>query len=412
MKEKKVKIIAVVNTLYTNTYDTIYYEAQKDKSIDFTFVVIPIIHSLDLTDMDNIKKMMEFKCYPYILGYDKEKNEYLDLKKLKPDIVLLQSNYDNQRHGLYKSDYLSTFTRVIHISYGSSIIDYNYPPYNTLIQNNTFQKNCWFIASENAMLAEELNEFHPKKYVNLGYLKCDKFLYYKNNPDFRFPPKDDKYKKIIAWKPRWTATLGASNFLKYYRYFINVLETQPDICLLFIEHPLLYKTLISNHIFSQAETDKFFGKLKSLPNCVIVKDDNFLEQITNADIFVGDYCSTIVEFALTKKPIIYCPTEVTLSKFGEEFIKAVYVCNDEQSLNNILIQLINGQDTLQQQRDRFFSIATYVPPNGKTLAQNFLDYIKERINKEGKLQTQPAVSFQDSHIKRVKVGGGRSKVAV
>lgn len=42
---KKIKNCLRCHTLYTNTYDTLYYESLKRKNIDFRFVLIPFKQS-------------------------------------------------------------------------------------------------------------------------------------------------------------------------------------------------------------------------------------------------------------------------------------------------------------------------------------------------------------------------------
>lgn len=55
------KILAVVTNLYTNTFDTLYYEAKKNTNIDFKFVLVPYKHGLTdfSVNMETLRKYMD-----------------------------------------------------------------------------------------------------------------------------------------------------------------------------------------------------------------------------------------------------------------------------------------------------------------------------------------------------------------
>ncbi len=393
---KRLNIFAVVHTMFTNTYDTLYYEAKKDKNINFTFITIPFCHEEVSNSIDEINLMMKNKGYEYIQGYDKENNSYLDLKKLNPDAVFLQTPYDGQRISkLFSSKYLSNFTKVYHISYGSTIINYDFPPYDNIFYEHThFTK----IFSEST-LAKYLNKYCDNKFIPIGYMKCDKFLNYKNNKDFKFKQKNTLYNKVIAWKPRWFGTLGESNFLRYIDYFKNFAINNKDILILFIKHPLIKDELVKRKIYTKKEADILFNEIKKIKNIQIVEDDNFLEDIFNADIFIGDYCSTIIEFMLTKKPIIYTPCEVTLSEYGKNILEGMYIVNNIKEMDIKINTLLKDNDKLKEIRKKKIPLITDIHSD-KTIAQYLLDLLKNENdnfkNQTTKIKTQKSnLSFKN-----------------
>lgn len=374
-RQKKLKIIAVVHTLYTNTFDTLYYEAKKRPDIDFKFVVIPFKQGNFQILISKIKQMMKDKGYPYKIGYNGFK--YMDLKKMKPDVIFLQTPYDSQRVSpLYSVKYLSTIADVYHISYGATMLDYDDGRYKNLLTG--LLKNYTGIFSESTPLANFLNKYNPGKYIPVGYMKCDKYLHYSRI--LQTIPRDKQYDFIIAWKPRWVGDFKGSNLLNYLNFFMDLCQQNPKTQLVFVKHQLCEQNLIQNKILPANEVHKLFARLYAMPNIKVVEDKDFLDYVFNADVFVGDYCSTIMEFALTKKPVIYTPVDdVVLSDYGKKILDAWYVARDMNELQKYITNIQNNKDTKKHARESIYNLLTDTPDNNRTIAQSILDYLTNKF---------------------------------
>ena len=375
---KKIKILAVIDEPYINTYETLYYEAKKEHIFDFIFVVIKPQDQRMNSSYGDLCKMMKNLNLPYIDGYDEKTGKELDLKTLNPDIVFLQTPYDLvKRSELYSSEYLSSFTKIIHISYGSTIIDYDKPPFSDfkLIESNKFFNRCWFCAIENKMIANQLNKYHKNKFKSFGYIKLDKFLHYNKDSNFKIKSRPN-FKHIIAWKPRWFASQGDSNFLTYIDFFKDFAIKNPDVLLLFVLHPLLKDRLITQDIYTKEYVDELFDFFEKQKNIQVICDGDFLDDIYNSDIFIADYCSTITEAAIFDIPIIYTPTVVKLSKFGKKFLQCAYIANDVQEMKFHITNLLNGKDSLNNNRKKFRYIASPKARYG-SYAKDLLKYINK-----------------------------------
>lgn len=371
---KRIKIYAIVHTEYTNTYDTLYYESQKDDRIDWTFVVIPFKQDKIYISIDKIEKVMLEKNYSYIKGYDEKTDKYLDIKQFRPDIVLIQTPYDHQRISyLYSSKYFSTFARCFHVSYGCSLIDYDYPPYKDVLYHQ--DKLCTTLC-ENTEFCKILDKYKIHPNVPIGYIKCDKYINYKNNPDFKFKQREN-YKNIMAWKPRWLGTIGDSNFVTYFEFFIKYCKKNPDTLLYFILHDLLENEVVfKRRIYTKNKFDQLMNQIKELPNIKIINHGDFLDEVFNCDVFIGDYCSTIMEFSLTGKPVIYTPCEVTYSQYGKKIISGYYIVNNVDEMQSRLEQLGNNIDPLCEVRKNNIQLISDIHP-GQTIAQYCLNYFKK-----------------------------------
>lgn len=374
---RPIRTLALIDEPYVNTLETLYYEAKKDKNIDFNFVLIlPKDKRFPDNTYKHLSKMMREYNLPYIDGYNESTGEELDIKTMKPDIVFLQTPYDGvKRSILYSSEYLETFTRIIHISYGATLVDYDFPPYRSfnMIGGNSFFSKCWFCAMENFLIAKQFNKYHPGKFKAFGYIKLDKFINYTKN---EFPRKErSNYDHIIVWKPRWLANSGDSTFLDYIDFFKQFVEQNPKILFLFSAHPLLKDRLISEKIYTKKQTEEIFDFFNNKPNAKIIGEKDFLEDIYNADIFIGDYSSTIVEAAILGCQIIYTPVEVKLSKFGKHFVKKTHVANNvEELISCIDICLKNNRN---KGINKYFLKICSIKSKKGSYAKDLLAYIKK-----------------------------------
>lgn len=396
------KILAIVNQLYTNTYDTLYYEAKKNPNIEWTFVLIPFNYLTTHVSVENLEEMMNKKGYPYIKGYENKK--YIDLKPFKPDLILIQTPYDDAYGSkLYRTPYLSTFCAVASVSYGASMISYQGDYYKNWIDTQNI-KNLWKIFNETSTTKNIINDCYPERSINTGYVKCDKYINYKNNKDFKIKEKNEKF--TIVWKPRWLGTVGESNFLKYIYWFIYFAKKHTEINFVFLLHQNLEGYLEHRTIMKPVDFQNLLEEFKALSNTQIVINDDFLDNVMNADLYIGDYSSTVVEFALTAKPLIYTPCEVYLNEIGEKICEASYVCENIEQMENAILNIYQGNDYKQSLRNNLKEFLLIDTPKNQTYAQNLLNYILEHedeIKNFPKIHKPIVLRKRMKFIKRTKI---------
>lgn len=369
--KSKIRICAIVHTEYTNTYDTLFYETQKDNRFEWIFVLVPFKQDTVTVSISQLEQMMKEKGYPYLLGYNEKAKKYLDPRDLSPDIVLLQTPYDKQRISpLYSAKYLGQFSKCFHISYGCSIVDYDFPPYTNI---PFFQDKSCTTLNENTEFAKILDKYKIHPNVPIGYIKCDKYLNYKNNQDFKFKERPP-YEHIIVWKPRWLGTIGDSNFITYLDYFISFCRENKNCLVFFILHDLLKNELVfKRRIFTENCFDEKISQINAMENIKIINHGDFLDDVFNADIFVGDYCSTIMEFTLTGKPVIYTPTEVIVSEYGKKILEGYYIVHNKNQMDDTLKFLLSGTDPLKKVREKIIPLISD-KHKGYSIAQYCLKY--------------------------------------
>lgn len=379
---RQIHIVAVLQLPFTNVFDAVYKEVQRQRTkFRFDFVVIPSVQpgtSQFRSDTKEIVDLLNSKGYPYILGYDQEYDGYLDLQSLNPDLVLLQTPYDDQRVSeKYQSSYISCFTRVGAISYGL-----NWVEDERVHGDNAFYKNCWRVFVENDLAAEYINTFASGKAVPIGYIKCEPYLRRTRTQRVKNLLQKSRLgqrKTTIFWKPRWTADTMTSNFLKYVHFFIKLAQKDKSIRIVMYKHPLLKSQIIDKSILSENEYEKIENATGKLNNFEFEEGGNFLDTLWDADLMVSDYSSTIAEFLLTGKPVIYTPTQIKLNLLGQKIVESMYIANNQEDLSSFIDTLRSGVDPLWHKRQAIGDTISTHRAHGKTMAQYFLDYIQKEI---------------------------------
>jgi hypothetical protein len=380
----KLRIVAVVQYPITNLFDTLYIEHKNTGFFDFKFVIIPSKQPGSDVGEFKLKDMVGFmkkKKYPYIKGYDEINNSYYDLKKLKPDLVFLQTPYDLQRISpIYSSEYIKNFAKVANISYGAIMIKLK-GIYANLYENNPFVKNCWKIFVENDEMKEIFDNIMPDKAVSVGYMKCDYFLNYTNKIDYPEHWSLSRKKSFrIVWKPRWIAKNTHSNLFKYLYYFIYLIENNPRVDFVWYMHPFIKSQIKNNKLMTETELNNVLKKIKLLPNFKIEDSGDFLECIFGADLYIGGASSTFTEFSLTGKPIIYTSSMADkLNSFGKKIIKGAYIVKNNVEMTQKIHELLRNEDPLKNIRQQNKKIISKKDFKNRTIAQVILEYIKKNL---------------------------------
>lgn len=97
-------------------------------------------------------------------------------------------------------------------------------------------------------------------------------------------------------------------------------------------------------------------KLKNIfhttSNLELDLEANYFKEFWESDFLITDISSIIIEYLITGKPIIYCETDVELNDFMKEILSVCYCVRGWDELQNIMEELICGNDFLREDRER------------------------------------------------------------
>jgi CDP-glycerol glycerophosphotransferase (TagB/SpsB family) len=194
---------------------------------------------------------------------------------------------------------------------------------------------------------------------------------------------NNKYNEItdemsVVWTPRWSydKNVGGSHFMEYKDLFIEIAQEYPEVTFVFRPHPLMWDNLKKNKLMSDEEIEGYKKKLDEV-GIKLDKNRAFSKTARKASILITDISSILPEFLLTRKPIIYCPCNVRVTKTYQRLVGGTYLAYSENDIRTYLAKLIEGNDDKLELRKKIIS------QNFEYLTSatnNIMDYLYHSIN--------------------------------
>ena len=156
--------------------------------------------------------------------------------------------------------------------------------------------------------------------------------------------------------PRWTAADQindgnlASHFFDYSDNLLEYVDGQDYYRLIIRPHPLMFENYIEYGLMSEQDVLKYKEVMKNNGKFSLDEKPSYDDAFNTADILVTDYSSTIIEFFLRGKPVIYCGKREELSSHIADVTKTFYYVNGWEQLKKVLNDLKNGIDPLKEER--------------------------------------------------------------
>ena len=107
----------------------------------------------------------------------------------------------------------------------------------------------------------------------------------------------------------------------------------------------------------------------------------YLSLITSSDCLISDHSSLILEYFLTGKPIIFCPgkaNNLEESPF-KLLMNGFYIAESWDKIENILVDLRNGNDYLYKKRQELLKEVFYLPK--ESASEQIKNIIKANADK-------------------------------
>lgn len=344
----RVGFIVQVESIW-DKQEPVFTEMTKRNDIDVKLLVVPNTKWSNISEFDTYTNNYFLNKYAdYAIKVFDDDFNLINVRELEFDYVFFPRPYDiHLPEGLRSSD-LVKFTRCCYISYGYSLSD----EFNDLNVNNSFFDNMYIIFGDSSYIQSLLYKKYKKscdkkiRYVEyLGYPCLEKYLSLKPRSKI----------KTITWTPRWSydEKIGGSNFIEYKNEFISFCKTLPrDVSVIFRPHPLMFDELIKTEKITQEEKDNYLKALDFLNVTVdYVSSIDFILEKT--DLLITDFSSIIMQFFLTKRPIIYCKKNIEFNESGKKFEDFLYVSKSWSEVENRCEKLINDNDELLNDRIQF-----------------------------------------------------------
>ena len=358
---EKMRIVFIVQrTEVFNSVRTVFEAAVANDECEVYLLPLPrCANEYKELLWDTYASVVEF-CHQLYGGtvidtYNFKTETYYDLTKLMPDYIFLNVPYTIQYPNVYSLEKLALIAKVCYVPYGYAMPNekkysdlYAGPFYVDLMKYISFLfadgDVSYSYCKINRMWLSEL--LFGKRLYNIGYPRFDIIDVQEVRP----------MGNTILWLPRWTATNRidhgnlASHFFDYSDNLLEYVDGQDYYHLVIRPHPLMFENYIKYGLMSEKDVLMYKEVMKNNDKFSLDEKPSYDDAFNTADVLVADYSSTIIEFFLRGKPVIYCGKREELSPQIADVTKTFYYVNGWEQLNKVLDDLKDGIDPLKEER--------------------------------------------------------------
>lgn len=362
---------------------SLYETLRTNQFFNVTIVAIPVKKDLPKLGLNHEFYTTEgaeefFKDYNCINGYDYEKKEWFDLRKLKPDYLFFQQPYNVALNPLYNSALVSKYCKICYVAYASNFIG------NGVLEETMpkdFMKNVSLFFTQNEIDNRLVNSV-LKTYENTftrtfitGFPRYDDINKYKNSESSLWKFSREKNKFRIIWTPRWCTNEGNCNFFEYKDALLEYADKNKDIDFIFRPHPQAFVGLNATGELPEKEADKYKAEYEKRENTTIDYQKEYFQTFFSSDCLVTDISSIIADYFLTGNPIIYCHKKDCFNELSRKLSEGFYWVKNKRELFETLDKIKNGYDPLKEKRQEL--IKTQFQISDKTAGIKIVEIIKK-----------------------------------
>lgn len=328
-----------------------------------------------------------FDQYNPIRGFDKGTKQYMNIKKLRPDIVFYQQPYDVMREKDYQSSQVKKYAKIGYISYFST--------FPGALNDDIVLNTCYpmdFFGNISYFFSQNIGEdLHIKKLLSqkkitsphvylTGYPKYDNLPKYKSvsSTVWRLPMDETKFK--ILWTPRWTTNENSCHFFAFKEHWFEYCRREQYVDFVFRPHPQTWIEWEQTGEFTKEQKNKYFESIAQTDNMSIDESKEYLETFYSSDCLVSDVSSMVLQYLLTGKPIIYChnPNSQIYFKKDSKISAGMYWAEDWDDVERYLQQLQAGVDPLKTIRENIIQLE-YKIDDDISAGEKSKEFIKEEL---------------------------------
>lgn len=382
-----IKVVFLVIHESVWKYDKLYKMLATDERFDPIIVICPYIKSDKekmFNDLKNGYKYFKHRDMNVICTY--KNNRWIDLKKVvKPDIVFFTNPY-NLTHPNYLIDnFKQELTCYVPYNFGNSHMIEMF--HNLRIHNILWR---YYVETNfHQQLSEKVAFNNGENTIVTGYPGLDPFFIKDENVNHKVTQIWKKQNSIkIIWAPHHTidddkSFISFSSFLHYHNFFIEILKKyRNQIEIMFKPHPMLREKLYSHEDWGKEKTDRYYLKWTEFENSGI-HEGYYEDLFKTSDAMIHDSGSFLIEYLVTEKPVLRTDRDpnVTdrMNELAKKAYKKHYIATNENEVNKFILNLIDKNDPLKNERIEF--VKNYlIPPNNNTASKNILLNLKSELS--------------------------------
>jgi len=306
-----------------------------------------------------------------ISGFTMEKG-YLDLKKIRPDIVFYEQPHQSLPDKLWILE-VNMYALTCYVPYG-----FIQAKIQQLQFNRVFHHKMWRNFCETAMHKElfaKYSNIGDSNVVCTGYPKLDVYLdeVSQNEDDiWKVSKKENPRIKRIIWAPHHSIKnreVAFSTFHKYYLFFLHLAKNTPDLDWILKPHPWLREYCVKYKLMDKYQVDKYFMEWEELLNAQVYEAGDYFDIFRTSDVLILDCISFIAEYLPTGNPMLFLvnkkPHVLGFNEFGEKLTSGMYHADSKADIECFIQNVVlKNEDPLKEERIELVKNVLNIPPEG------------------------------------------------
>ena len=323
------------------TLSNLYFELRSDDS----FKILPIVvlpDSLTNKEYNSVDETLNYfkeKGYTCVEGVEKDTDEAVIIKALKPDIIIYQQ--PEYLKNEYTPEKLSEFALTCYIE----------PEFNVTNQDDT---NNSFINNRlnNTWKIYTTNKYSLKKYKHTQVSGCMLFEKFSQNvsdcTDNNLTDKPNCNHNQIIYSPSLIINnnFDKNCFLEYQKEIFYFISTNLQYHFVTIPNKNFKKQCIDNNIFTEEDYATYITNISAFQNISITNDTDIVNLYKSSSVLITDNISSAIVYFPSGKPIIYIDKgqDKNLNEIGTKIYKTFYIVNSIETMSIVLEDLLSAQN--------------------------------------------------------------------
>ena len=192
-----------------------------------------------------------------------------------------------------------------------------------------------------------------KKALYLGYPALDQILSARSVKSMFWEKEEDAGIFKMLWCPRWTTdkNLGSSNFFEYKDALPGLVQSKEDWSMVFRPHPMMFDNFVKTGEMTAREAESYLRQYQAQAGLYYDKEADYYATLWRSDILIADLTTVMIEYLVTRKPIIYCVADIEYNAFMKGILSGCYCVETWEELRQTIAMLSAGEDPLKEQRE-------------------------------------------------------------
>ena len=316
-KRLRVVLICQMPQLW-NKQESVYLQMLRDPQFECTILTVPD----ESIAKEHQKESLAFfdRLEGRVIQAQKADGSWVSLEELRPDYVFYQRPYDHYLPECYRSGTVAAYARICYIPYCYACT----VPVEASCYHQAFFTNVYLFFAENAYARdlvyhreEALYGAGRKKALYLGYPALDQILSARSVKSMFWEKEEDAGIFKMLWCPRWTTdkNLGSSNFFEYKDALPGLVQSKKDWSMVFRPHPMMFDNFVKTGEMTAREAESYLRQYQAQAGLYYDKEADYYATLWRSDILIADLTTVMIEYLVTRKPIIYCVADIEYNAF-------------------------------------------------------------------------------------------------